>query len=71
MPKPQQDIAVGQRWRSRDRRDNGKIVTVEEVDERINEPGNNMFVHVRSVMRTRMRASTLRTRYELVSGPRA
>ena len=62
-----QRIEVGQRWRSRDRRDNGRTVTIEQVDESVNQPGNNGFVVVRRVRKSTLRANTLHRRYELVS----
>lgn len=52
-------IKVGQRWRSKDRRDNGRTVTVERV--------NETFAYVRSVSRSRIRVENLRRLYELVS----
>ena len=51
-----QRIEVGQRWRSRDKRDNGRTVTVIAHNDRVNEPGNNGFV----VDGTSARRSTMR-----------
>lgn len=62
-------IEVGQRWRSKDPRDHGRIVTVESIDPGVNQPGNNGFVVVRSVRRSTMRARTLHTRYEPLPAP--
>lgn len=59
-----QKIEVGQRWASRDRRDMGRTVTVESVDEI---PSG--YVVVRSFRRSRMRKYTLRGRYTLVATP--
>ena len=62
-------IEVGQRWRSRDKRDNGRTVEVVEVDQRIGIPVAELFVTTsRGGRRSRMRVRTLRTRYELVGG---
>jgi hypothetical protein len=55
------DIEVGQKWRSRDRRDNGRTVVVEEWD------GIRYgFVVVRSVRRSRIRALNFVRQYDLV-----
>lgn len=64
-----QRIEVGQRWRSKDKRDNGRTVVVEGFDPEVNRPGNNGFVAVRAARRSTMRAYTLHTRYELVGKP--
>lgn len=60
-PVPAPPVRVGQVWASRDRRDAGRRVTVEQLDE--------TFVWVRSVRRSRMRRGTLTGRYRLVSHP--
>ena len=61
-------IEVGQRWRSRDKRDYGRTVTVIAHSDRVNEPGNNGFVVVSTTARrSTMRARTLHTRYSLVA----
>ena len=54
-------IRVGQVWASRDRRDAGRRVRVEEV--------GPSFVCVRGVRRSRMRRTTLTERYRLVEHP--
>ena len=55
-------VRVGQVWASRDRRDGGRRVVVEEV--------GTAFVCVRGVRRSRMRRATLTERYRLVEHPR-
>lgn len=56
------DIAVGQRWRSRDIRDNGLVRTVVEAPR-----GHAGSVVMTSGARTtRMRPKTLLTRYALI-----
>jgi hypothetical protein len=59
-------IEVGQRWRSRDKRDHGRTVTVQIVD-RLTNGGGNGYVTVRYGRSSTMRSTTLRTRYDLVS----
>jgi hypothetical protein len=56
------DIAVGQVWRSRDKRDNGRTVTVEEWD-----GVRYGFVTVRSVRKSRIRALNLIKQYDLLT----
>ena len=48
-------IAVGQRWRSRDKRDAGRVVEVVRVD--------SAFAWVKRARVTRLRHATLMTRY--------
>lgn len=62
-----QRIEVGQQWRSRDKRERSRVVTVVEHDDGVNEPGSNGFVVVQRVRRSRMRAQTLHQRYRLVA----
>ena len=62
-------IEVGQRWRSRAKRDHGRTVTVVGFDPGANQPGNYGFVVVKSARRSTMRAYTLHRRYDLVSEP--
>ena len=60
------EIREGQRWRSRDKRDNGKIVTVIRIcGDTVHANGH---VVVQGFVRSTMRASTLRGRYRLVHG---
>jgi hypothetical protein len=56
------DIEVGQVWRSRDKRDNGRTVTVEEWD-----GVRYGFVTVRSVRRSQIRALNFVRQYDLVT----
>lgn len=60
-------IEVGQRWRSRDPRET-RTVEVVEVNASV-VTGANGYVTVRSVRKSRLRASTLRSRYDLISIP--
>lgn len=57
------DIQVGSVWRSRDKRDNGRLVTIESVGSSVY---GNDFVTVRSVRRSSLRVNTLLSRYDLV-----
>ena len=52
------DVKVGQVWASRDRRDAGRRVTVEEI--------TLDYVHVRSVRRSRIRPELFVRTYALV-----
>lgn len=57
------DIKVGSVWVSRDRRDNGRTVTVESVGSVINGHG---YVGVRNVRRSTINVRTLLERYNLL-----
>jgi hypothetical protein len=67
-PGHRRDVVPGSVWRSRDPRDNGRLVTVESVDAGVQQFGNG-YVHVRSVRRSSMRFRTLLDRYDVVSVP--
>lgn len=58
-------IEPGQKWRSKDPRDHGRTVTVEQGT---TDPAG--FVVVRSVRLSTLRARTLIQRYELVEAAR-
>lgn len=62
LPGRRDQIKAGSVWRSRDPRDNGRLVTV------VKEPSThgNDFVTVRSARRSRLRVVTLLERYNLV-----
>ena len=61
VPGHRRDIKIGSVWRSRDRRDNGRLVTVETEPSQF----GNGFVTVRAVRRSTMRVNTLLDRYTL------
>lgn len=58
------DVKPGSIWRSRDRRDNGRTVTVETVGTQVH---GAEHVGVRSVRRSTLRVQTLLERYDLLT----
>lgn len=56
------DIQIGQTWRSRDKRDNGRTVVVVEWDHL-----RYGFVTVRSVRKSRIRTLNFVRQYDLVT----
>jgi hypothetical protein len=60
-----EEIKVGQVWESRDSRERGLRATVLDIDAGVNTYGNG-FVTVQRFRKSRMRASTLRSRYSLI-----
>ena len=65
-------IQVGQKWVSRDKRDDGMEAEIIACDPSVNEPGNNGFVTIKRFRKSQVRVSTLRSRYRLATqdGPR-
>ena len=58
-------IRVGQKWRSRDPRDDGLIATVIHVDHR-SSVGGNGIVTIQRFRKSEIRANNLRRMYQLV-----
>lgn len=60
-----QTIRIGQKWRSKDPRDDGRIATVIHVDHR-SSVGGNGIVTIQRLRKSEIRADNLRKTYELM-----
>lgn len=65
-----QPIRVGQKWRSKDPRDDGRIATVIAIDLAVSLNEDGGYVTIQRLRKSEIRANNLRRMYELVEDAR-